>query len=935
MTTLPATVGRLKRLRALRVEGNALVTLPEEIGRLNGLQALTLDDNQFFRVPTVILQLGSLQHLSLKSNQLTELPEEIGLLSNLRSLNLDANQLDELPKEIGLLTRLQLLSVDDNLLTDLTPEVGKLVELRDLTISANRLTQLPTEIGQLTRLLRLDLFGNRLTNLPQNIGKLRQLESFGLSANNLTVLPDAIGQVTQLQALWLSGNSLTALPDVVGRLTHLTKLYVAGNQLTALPATIWQLVQLEDLFLGGNPIIALPEAVGRLTRLRRLYLAMAQLSRLPSSLCKLGALEELYLHENPALGLPTELLGPTHSDVEHHGETPANPKGILDFYLRARGESRPLNEAKLVLIGFGEVGKTSLVRRLVHDTFIPGEAKTEGIAITDWPIRLNGTEDISLHIWDFGGQEIMHATHRFFLSQRSVYLLVLNGRGGRQQADAAYWLNLIATYAPDSPVIIVRNKIREDPCALDRTTLRRDFPTIRAFIDTDCADRTGIDDLAAAIRRETDPGAQEALGFVLHCLGIVLNYRDDPRLRDTNVLNPHWVTEGIYDILNHPALTEEPAELRVADLRGMLDPARFPPERHDFLLQLMRRFELAVPFPEQDDLYLVPERLSPEQPADLGAFDAAHCLNFAYDYPTLLPEGLLPRFIVRTHILSTGCPRWRSGVVLRLEGNRALVIGDAINRRVSITIDGPVAGRRRLLAVIRYDLEYIHRSYKFQPQAIVPVPGHPDVVVPYDNLVTFERDGLPKFPVVIEGRTTMLDVRQLLDGVDLAPPKPADPAARREAQPTTAFISYAHKDEPLRAELDTHLKLLQVTGELDAWHDRSITPGEKWEGQINDNLQRTDIVLLLLSPAFIASDYCRKEMEIALQREAAGQTRVVLNIARPCGWRHLPVHANQALPKDGKPVADAGHEQGHRDAAWVQVEDGIRRVLKALARRSG
>jgi internalin A len=181
----------------------------------------------------------------------------------------------------------------------------------------------------------------------------------------------------------------------------------------------------------------------------------------------------------------------------------------------------------------------------------------------------------------------------------------------------------------------------------------------------------------------------------------------------------------------------------------------------------------------------------------------------------------------------------------------------------------------------------------------------------------------------------MLEVRQLLDGVDLAPPKPAVAMARRETQPITAFISYAHKDETLRLELDTHLKLLQVTRELDAWHDRSITPGEKWEGQINENLQRADVVLLLLSPDFIASDYCRKEMEIALQREAAGETRVVPVIVRPCGWQHLPVQANQALPKDGKPVAGAGHEQGHRDAAWLEVENGIRRVLKALPRRPG
>ena len=415
----------------------------------------------------------------------------------------------------------------------------------------------------------------------------------------------------------------------------------------------------------------LPETIGQLAQLQRLDLSHNQLTALPASLRRLSRLVQLYLHGNPALALPTEVLGPTWSDVAGDKAKPASPADILDFYFRTRAEIRPLNEAKLILVGYGDVGKSSLVERLVHGTFIPGKAKTEGIAITQWLIRLNGAEDISLHVRDFGGQEIMHATHRFFLSQRSLYLLVLNGRGGRQQADAAYWLNAIATHAADSPVIIVRNKIHEDSCPLDRTALRRGFPAVRAVIDTDCADRTGIDELAAAIRRETDAlpelrsrfpaawfaikdrlsampenflsfaayralcaehgetdlAAQEALAFVLHCLGIVLNYRDDPRLQDTNVLNPHWVTEGVYGILNHPGLIPSQAELRVTDLRGMLDAARFPPERHDFLLQLMRRFELAVPFPEQPDLYLVPERLSPEQPLDIGALDAGPSLN--------------------------------------------------------------------------------------------------------------------------------------------------------------------------------------------------------------------------------------------------------------------------------------------------------------------
>jgi internalin A len=475
--------------------------------------------------------------------------------------------------------------------------IWQLAQLQTLDISGNQLTALPEAFGQLAHLKMLSLDGNQLTALPEAFGQLAQLRTLSLTDNQLTALPEAFGQLAQLRTLSLTDNQLTALPEAFGQLAQLQMLSLTGNQLTALPKAIGRLAQLQTLDLARNRLTTLPEALGQLTRLQHLNLDGNRLAVLPEALRRMAGLETLYLHDNPALGLPAELLGPTWQE---DGE-PANPADILDFYFRSRGDSRPLNEAKLILVGFGDVGKTSLVNRLVHDTFTAGEAKTEGIAITQWPIRLNGTEDVRLHVWDFGGQEIMHATHRFFLSQRTLYLVVLNGRGGRQQADAAYWLNLIATYAPDSPVIIVRNKIREDPCPLDRTALRRDFPAIRAEIDTDCADRTGIDALAAAIRRETDalpelrsrfpaawfdikdrlsamtenylsladyralcagngeadPAAQESLAFVLHCLGTALNYRDDPRLRDTNVLNPHWVTEGVYGILNHQALTTE------------------------------------------------------------------------------------------------------------------------------------------------------------------------------------------------------------------------------------------------------------------------------------------------------------------------------------------------------------------------------------------
>mgnify|MGYP006292242467 CR=1 FL=1 len=223
---------------------------------------------------------------------------------------------------------------------------------------------------------------------------------------------------------------------------------------------------------------------------------------------------------------------------------------------------------------------------------------------------------------------------------------------------------------------------------------------------------------------EKDFGAQDSLAVHLHSLGIALNYKDDPRLRDTHVLNPHWVTNGIYTLLNAEELAHSNGELEAACLSRSLDIQNYPPERHGFLLDLMRKFELCFRFQEDETRYLIPDLLDKQRPGAATDFDPAECLNFRYEYP-VLPEGLLPRFIVRTHVLSEHQLRWRTGVILNFEGNRALVEADPQDKCISISVKGPMASRRRLLAVIRSDFERIHSSFKFKPKDLVLVPAHP------------------------------------------------------------------------------------------------------------------------------------------------------------------------------------------------------------------
>jgi hypothetical protein len=109
------------------------------------------------------------------------------------------------------------------------------------------------------------------------------------------------------------------------------------------------------------------------------------------------------------------------------------------------------------------------------------------------------------------------------------------------------------------------------------------------------------------------------------------------------------------------------------------------------------------------------------------------------------------------------------------------------------------------------------------------------------------------------------------------------------AQPVEVFISYSHKDDPLREKLDTHLSLLRRQGVIAAWHDRRIAAGQEWARAIDEHLERAAVILLLVSADFLASDYCYdREMRRALERHDAGEARVIPVILRPVNWHEAP-----------------------------------------------
>ena len=565
---------------------------------------------------------------------------------------------------------------------------------------------------------------------------------------------------------------LRKFPEEIGELDQLTKLDLSENALKTLPPTIGQLVNLRELDLRANSLAMLPPEIRKLTHLK-----------------------VLDLRDNP-LPIPPEISAKT-----------SEPATIINYYLRhVAGLTKPLNEAKMLLVGQGSVGKTSLVKQLLGKRFNPREKKTDGIDIQAWQIPIEG-ENIQLNVWDFGGQEIMHATHQFFLTKRSIYLLVLDVRLGEDENRVEYWLKMIQSFGGDSPVIVVGNKIDQQPLDLDRRGLRDKYPQVVDIVETSCETGQGIDRLKDMVAREvgalphihdqllltwfdvktklehmkqdfipyieyekmcqaegvTDETSQRTLIGFLHDLGVVLNFQDDPRLEDTNILNPEWVTNGVYKILNYSALQSN-GVLEKRQLGQILPAQHYPRDKYLFIMDMMRKFELCFDFEgEKDKKWLIPDLLPKEEPT---TGDWGGALAFQYHY-NVLPGSVISRFIVRLHPYIHQKTYWRSGVVLSREGNEALVKADREDKKIYILARGPEHTRRALLAIVRSHFDAIHKTISgLEVAEKVPLPNHPQTVVGYAHLLKLERKGIASFiPEELE-EAEFVSVKQLLDGVD-------------------------------------------------------------------------------------------------------------------------------------------------------------------------
>jgi internalin A len=405
---------------------------------------------------------------------------------------------------------------------------------------------------------------------------------------------------------------------------------VGSNQLTRLPTTIGDLTRLRWLRVNGNRLAELPDTIGNLVNLSELDANDNQLTQLPRGLANLlGHDLKLSVEQNPMADPLPELI--------------RRGQGELVAYLRSLEDAVTQYEAKVLLVGEGTVGKSSLVAALKGERFIDGRPTTHGIEISAVPFRHPQLDlDMTLRMWDFCGQEVYRVSHQFFFSKRALYLMVWHSRQGQEQDDVEGWLRRIRLRVGDeATVLIVATHAAERRPDLDYSRLDEHFAGILAgHFAVDSRTSEGIAKLQQAIaesasrlpqmgqristrwiaaraailnrgadrpqisyREFTDICAQydvtgdqaSTLAKLMHDLGMVVYYDEDESLKDIVVVNPDWLTKAISYVLDDRATEAAGGILDHRRLTAIWQDREegYPTEYHPYFLRLMEKFDVS------------------------------------------------------------------------------------------------------------------------------------------------------------------------------------------------------------------------------------------------------------------------------------------------------------------------------------------------------
>ena len=594
-------------------------------------------------------------------------------------------------------------------------------------------------IDDLLKNKNLNILDLENCNLPQEdisqLFKLEKLES--LSIINQKIKIDLKSDCNNLSVLKLINTGIEDL-DFIEKIKNLEVLTSDQNKLDKFPEK-WNF-NINKVTISKSNIVNIPKKIAthysinianKLSRFE--YLGIDTLNKEDRS-------PELIISQNPIENPPLEIIK-------------QGSNAISEYYDSMEGETSTLNEAKIIFVGDGAVGKTSLMKRLVDNSFSSYEEQTDGIEISCLNIKAPNGDIIKASIWDFGGQQILQATHQLFLSKRSIYVLVVEDRKNDQHKDQDIdkWLTQINSLGGKPPILVVKNKTDENPHSdIQTQKLKTKFKNIENFHEISCKTEDGLKGLKEELshlvinlsmrrielptnwlivknelKKQADKEdllylhdykkicaehdiksklAKDTLLQLLHDLGSVIAFKELSS-HNTAILNPHWITEGIYALIRSDSLAENNGIITTKQAQKALDNytehQRFD-DKAQYIIDAMKTFDLCHMTSTQDE-FLIPSLLPPQiDLSDFNFFDDEHqSINFIFKFDHLLPPALIPIFLVKIHDSISGNRRWRTGAILRPSYCDAIakIDSDSVSKEIQIKAIGP--DKRDLFITIR------------------------------------------------------------------------------------------------------------------------------------------------------------------------------------------------------------------------------------------
>ncbi|HTB52668.1 MAG TPA: COR domain-containing protein [Ferruginibacter sp.] len=595
--------------------------------------------------------------------------------------------------------------------------------------------------------------------------------------------------------LELRNCGLTEIPDEIFDWDHLISIDLSNddyceennkNRITAIPDKVSNLKKLARVNLSDNHVSEISENLSNLTKLEYLNLNKNKLTDLSAKIANMPKLKQLMVQGNPFEMIPPEIIARGIDSIRN--------------FFKELEEKDYLYEAKLIIVGEGRVGKTCIAEALIDPKFkLSDRESTEGINISRWIIPKDEVQvinpkiqrDLQINIWDFGGQEIYHSTHQFFLTKRSVYMLVTESRKEDSHDDFFYWLNIIKLLGDKSPVLMVLNKCDQPTKELPIKEYKETFNNIIGFEKISLAE--GFENTLANLKeklityasslphigtplpkkwvdirieieklklsgknyiteaeylkiclahyRQTDSAL--FLSEYFHDLGVLLHFQNDIDLKDTVILNHEWITGGVYKILDDRKVIGQNGKFNLEDINRIWSDEEYKYKIRE-LLSLMKNRKFDLCFELSANEYLVP-RLLPVDEIDHNWESNSKNLKFEIHYK-FMPKGILTRLIVKMNQDISNNMYWRYGVVLEYMNTKAIVREKYFENKISIELSGDY--KREFLFMIRKSLNEIHKDYnKLKYQEMVPcvcktceVYEHPSFY-PYDLLMRYEQNG--------------------------------------------------------------------------------------------------------------------------------------------------------------------------------------------------